>query len=783
MLLFALIFTVVGVGCLNANDFVVADVEVENVPIYSESDFINALSVSSNYSGKRIVLYKDLDFTDYANELSTIYSTAKTFSGEFDGNGYSLNNITYSSTNQNYGLFTDAENAVIKNVKLGGTVTYNISSEGRSQAYIGGLVGYGSGVVIQNCEIGEDVKFVSKVNETPYDNLQFSTKVTFGGLAGVLENVSKVSTISNCVNHADISISTSLSASSSIKIGNLVGRLFDSVIEYSVGYGDITYFANSSNITFYNGGIAGEVEGDRAKIINCVFIGSMQRGVGENFAESYNGGIVGSISETSYPVTSGISYTYWTDKSLENFGRSIGYKAQPVDKVEWVETTSGSLPGSFFTTYTNWNQLYDEWDFDKTWMVSSSESGAGSLLNLQCFQMFSYRMSEQLDTGMVIDPSNATFTGGTIEGDTHLFRYGQEVVINIGFTAKTQGFYSLRSILLDANELPSTAYVKEAVTDINGRITGYKITLSASGLTDGVYSFALDPISYLCVVETEDIDKGGVKYRGGSVSRPSLNMNLTLESNEQTIVAEPKSKSIYVFDHWDLYYMQNGSWVLGQGSFSVNSNLVVDFGVAPFDKQFKLIANFSEDALVATFTKDENKDENIVSVNFDGQEYEGEGLKVSSSALIDLVVTVEAGYELDIDKFLQAVQSLYGSYSTNAVSKSTRVNENGETEYRFVLNMGYIKERLGANNNEFSISLTSIRTQDGDENDLLWLWITLPIVGVLLIGGVVIFIVVRNYRYKHGAGKFGGGTSKGSKASNKKVKEKSSKNDFKDFYY
>ncbi len=760
--LFVSIFALLGVGAFNSFSTSFAE-PFEDIIIINEDDFITKLSNDSNYNGKNIILGKDLDFSGYENELNSLYSTQRDFSGVFDGNGFTINNITFSSVNQNYGLFTDAHDATIKNVRFGGKIKYNLANTS-TQIFMGAVLGYGDNVTITDCEIAEDTSFFTAEE---VNGLEFSTKITYGAIVGAVENGSNVL---SCINYSNIHISSSLSAESINKVGGFVGRCFNSNIRYCANYGDISFAANSSNITFYNGGIVGEVEGDITSVVNNAFNGNIVRGEGENYAGFYNGAVVGSISSTSYPASGGISFDYWTNADLVGIGKCENASIINPENVKKVS----QLSGQFFMNKENWHSLYPEWDFERTFVVSTRDNR--TILNLQRFKSFIFNFSSQLDTGSVIE--SATFVGGKQGEEGVIYRYGENVVINIAFKSNCQGYYSLSSILLDANTLSKTEYVAEQTTALDGSISGYQITLSASAMTDGYYSFDISPITFDCVAETSNIEQGGLMFRGGYIAKESLPLPLTLASNQQIVVAQPTPGSIYTFASWDLYYFKNGEWTLESHEFSFNPVLTIEFGTKPFDRKFKIVANFTDkEALVVKVTCDDN----VSSVVLGGINCEEESIKVSStSQRVELLITVNEGYELDMDRLIAEIQKLYGDKDTSTVFQSANVNENNQTEYKFAVNMKYIKDRLGSSN-EIAIGVYSNKMQSDDNNNLLWLWILIPVVGVLLIGGIVLFFVIRNIRYKHGAAKYGtvGGKTKAGKA----AKEKPKKDDFKDFYY
>lgn len=740
--------------------------ELVTISITSEEQFARELKNNDNYIGHRFVLENNLDFSGKEDMLTGIWAQSRVFQGEFDGNGFTISNLTFTSSNQYFGLFGYASSgAVIQNLRLDGIITYEFNPDKNDQIYAGNFIAYGDNITVQDCEIGKDTQIRTvEVGGTEYAGLKFSTKITYGNFAGTLVNASN---ITNCVNHANINAYSLLTATSVAKIGGIVGRMNNSSATFVANYGNIGYQADSVNVTFYNGGIAGEAEGNNSKLINTAYSGLITKINGENNATGLSGGVIGSISMSSWPNSGNISFNYWT-QDISAFGRQGDYIILDASKV----TKVSALGTQFFLNGDNWHKLYPSWNFDYIWIAKSDGTGTGSQLFLQYFQNFHFSFAELLDSGAIIDAENSTFEGGK-----STYKYGDNVVINLMFKPQFQGFYVLHTVLLDSVALTDDIWSAQPILDVSGKLTGYKVALLASNMTDGVYSFALKPINFNCLVETENMDKGGVKYKGGSQMTSSLPINLTLESNAQTVVAE--AKGIYTFDSWDLYYVQENeqgdeSWKIAQENFNSNSNLQIKFGNAPFDQRFKLVANFTDaNAVSVTFRKEEN----VTAVQFSGQDYQGEGIKVSGTGTkIDLLVTIKEGFEIDLERFTAAIARMYGENDTSTLMPTDPVlNEDKTLTYRFVINMRHIKETLQTNEVEIVFYTQQSSNDEGDS--LLWLWITLPIVGVLVIGGISLYFILRNYFYKHGGGK---GNTPGTKGKVKKKVEKEP--DYKDYY-
>ena len=171
----------------------------------------------------------------------------KPFTGVFDGNGHTISNFNYTSTNKNrIGLFRHVTGE-IKNL---GLIDPNVDAGTGSQ--VGSLVGYLSEGTIANCYA---------------EGGSISGDASIGGLAGINRG-----TISNCYSTCSISGSSS--------VGGLVGVYNIGTINNCYSTGDVS---GSSRVGGLVGGGGHSFQG---KIINCYSTGSVS-------GDSFTGGLVG----------------------------------------------------------------------------------------------------------------------------------------------------------------------------------------------------------------------------------------------------------------------------------------------------------------------------------------------------------------------------------------------------------------------------------------------------------------------------------------------------------
>lgn len=259
----------------------------------------------------------------HKNEYNTGEDGKASFAGTFDGNNYSiinLSNLTYDFSNENmlgsnaqsikdmqefhYGFFGVVTSATIKNIKF---INVNIRTP-FDKVYgngVGAVAGYASGnVKLENIEVQGYIQ--------GYDNV--------AGLIGIVDNVQSV-TISNCTNRADVyanvrsgglvgNVEKASSISSTLKIensknygtilsslekvynhtlvsaGGIIGYITDFntdiVLSKCESNGAIKANFNVENVTTTNvyvgyavGGCATKDLMDNVKIEDCIFTGAL----------------------------------------------------------------------------------------------------------------------------------------------------------------------------------------------------------------------------------------------------------------------------------------------------------------------------------------------------------------------------------------------------------------------------------------------------------------------------------------------------------------------------
>ncbi len=760
VLIFSVMIFAFGGVCLSVGNISFAQEGDKVFKISSAEEFLEVMTNEGVYDDTSVNIMLTDSFDLAETDLTPIFELNAKFRGKFDGNGYTISNINFPMSGQYVGLIPQASGAEITNVKISGNVTYGFSSSYVDELYLGVLVGYGENVTFSKCE------FDNLDDENHEDiELKVYSNLNFGMLAGRLRNdIAVNSSISDCVNYFNANVI--LNKDANVRVGGLVGYGENLSILNVLNFGNVTLTNNLSDSPLdkvYIGGIVGAVNGSKTAIRNACFGGNITVPNASSSNIIY-GGILGGAM-TSLPARANTNFVYYSDFNLKPSGDDFLVLTDKVAKVS-------SINREFVSNKENFDPANSSFDFEKVWRQVASRSS----LHLQNFQLFDFAFNSLLDNAQMID--NATFsTLDQNELNSLQVKYNQEIQIHISLKEEYYGYYILSRVLLNGNEL-SSEFKTEEVKNSENLVTGYVVTLLANAQTSGSYSFSVTPKAYNCVIAVSDRAKtngeGVIRFNDGD---PIIDMSYPFYNNsrEQKIVAE--GKSIYSFDFWELYYRDSNGNFTSRATFEnyQDSGLRINFGTAPFDREFKLVANFTDQAAIEVSFGRINASV-IKSISFGGVEYDGMAIKVSPNSSQSLELVVNKDYVLDVDVFVGDIGALYGGNPTSSLivrdPESTddniyKLNDDGDKVYRFSINMRYIKN---IEDNSLRLSFLTHEDKTGGAKSLLWLYITLPIVVVVIVG-VIVFIVLRRR---------GGGTSYSRTSGTAKTKTK--KENYKDLY-
>ena len=309
-------------------------------------DLSNAVNSGYAYSGKTIILAKDLDFNDEssyrdANDKETYkdyngdgspesikdelttgtgfkpIGFSGTFKGVFNGNNHEIKNIyiNYNSSYTNIGLFGYIQNATISNIRISGNIKSSYAF-----AYVGGIAGQAEYSSISNCYNFTKVEGEHYVGGIVAYNASSSIinccnegsiicNYYAGGIAGYAINLNSI--IENCYNKGNVTSSqvaggivgqsssqTTINMcynTGTIQAENSVGGIagsntYNSSIYNSYNLGEIVC-SNTDKNYLYLGGVAGNVEYG-SSMINCYNLGNVTC-LNTKATTMYVGGLVG----------------------------------------------------------------------------------------------------------------------------------------------------------------------------------------------------------------------------------------------------------------------------------------------------------------------------------------------------------------------------------------------------------------------------------------------------------------------------------------------------------
>ena len=268
----------------------------------------NLVNDGDDMTGKTFVLTDNIDLSGYSNwtPIGGIDYTSSIFRGKFDGQGYTISNLTQSivvtDTDYNVGGLFGYVEGVISNLKLNAFNIYmeNTESSGCG-AGVGALVGFGDAISING---------VSANNITI--TLGGGTDIDAGGIIGSGidgTNISNCSTNGYIVNYG-----------SSNSMGGIVGNLSaysDSIIQCHSSMS----LQSQTDYDGYNGGIVGNIlhtETSRhyVRIMDCSFSGRLYS---TNVDYIGVGGIVGALINYRGETVLNIANCYAQLQYLDNY--------------------------------------------------------------------------------------------------------------------------------------------------------------------------------------------------------------------------------------------------------------------------------------------------------------------------------------------------------------------------------------------------------------------------------------------------------------------------------
>ena len=277
------------------------------------------VNAGNPYSAIYFKMTGDIDLAGTSSDQWTPIGTdANKFSGEFDGDGHSVNGLYVDASTSDYqGLFGNNYVAAVSNLSVSGSVvgksnvggicgysnggsfkgcTFSGSVSGTE--YLGGIVGYSASAMTDCsnqasitassaysggiCGYASDNVFTSCSNSGGVSGTQY-----IGGIVGKFEGSSD-SAVNDCVNSGSIVASVESS-----RVGGICGWNYGAKLTNCLNSGDVTGYSVAGGISGYNNGA----------IVNCVNLGAVS-----TTTAIIAGGISGSNHGSGYSIRNCLSY-------------------------------------------------------------------------------------------------------------------------------------------------------------------------------------------------------------------------------------------------------------------------------------------------------------------------------------------------------------------------------------------------------------------------------------------------------------------------------------------
>jgi len=291
------------------------------IPIFTVSEFVDMIIINNNTQD--YVLAKNLDF-EGITPAEWISDDTRVFSGSFDGNGKSLNNISLTDFR---GIFSVLEGASIKDLTLNNVnINYTVANTTTSGILAGRLQGTGN--VIDGIQI----------NDSGVSN----SSVLAGGLFGFASPLAPATSGDAIITNIDITNSTVSGGYVSATYGN--GGLIGSVNNFSITLENLNLDVDVSSPNALNsGGVIGATLGTSVLDMTNVNVADSNISITGTGAALGSGGIVGYLVGTGHTFNNvSVSGSSITSNSLS--GGLIGYANQA--------SATLSIEGAFVTSST-----------------------------------------------------------------------------------------------------------------------------------------------------------------------------------------------------------------------------------------------------------------------------------------------------------------------------------------------------------------------------------------------------------------------------------------------
>ncbi|SFX65350.1 filamentous hemagglutinin N-terminal domain-containing protein [Marinospirillum alkaliphilum] len=402
-------------------------------------------SMSSGLNG-RYVLGGNLDFSVNWTPIGT-NTTGQRFSGEFDGLGNQIRNLTVSHNASGAGLFGNTEGATLSNLRLVGV---NVTNSGGG---VGALVGNTTNSHIFNVHAQGSVT---------------STRTGAGAAdAGGLVGYSVGSTIE--WSSTDVAVTAN-----NRNVGGLVGDATNHLASGRVSTIRNSFALGNVTITGAEGNVGGLVGAFRAGgVIANSYAAGVVSAQANNADLSGVGGLVGEIRTNDATVTNSYaSGTVTTTGTGDPKGGLIGKNAQGdgsnVVTSYWVNGLSTSAGGTQITSNETHASSYGFSDFGSNWVML--EGYATPFLKAQGSDalMLNGQLTITQNDNLILNQNINTVS--VLGSSTLTLKSQNDIVLNPGISIRSSGG-KLNTVLWadsDGNEVGGVLFNPNAAVLTNG---------------------------------------------------------------------------------------------------------------------------------------------------------------------------------------------------------------------------------------------------------------------------------------------------------------------------
>jgi len=337
----------------------------ETEDVISISNAVELNSIDTSGSNKIYILSADIDMQTIL-DFNGIGTEANPFQGVFDGNGYTIYNVNYTSDSSDQasrdyiGLF-GYSNAFLYDITLT-NMDFYVLTDNTHELNVGVLAGYSGGTIIDCSTYGTNVITIDGI-----------TQGFVGGLVGetgryVRDSIANTTIIIDGLNNEE-------NDWQGLRVGGLIGLHDAFPLDTLSSSGTIT-ISNTNNVTYQVGGLVGVFFGNEYPTASSTKIRNSFSTVDistTNTGEGFVGGLVGLAKGNSGLLNSYASGDVYSQSG--DIGGLVG--GEFVEVVNCFYTGNLSFDSGFFDIFTqprNPYYLENNYTYDGSMLTSDGET-------------------------------------------------------------------------------------------------------------------------------------------------------------------------------------------------------------------------------------------------------------------------------------------------------------------------------------------------------------------------------------------------------------------------